>query len=115
MHELVRRSVHTSLKVRPDGMTNRLFVSRHHRGLSISSAQKLFKHYAQKAKVNASIHALRHSVATHMLEKSAPLAFLQDFLDHASITSPVLYSKLTDKRRAEVFSQLELTGALSVV
>lgn len=111
LNQLVKRSLTAYLKVRPDDETTALFVSRHHRGLSTSSAQKLFKRYAQKAKVNASIHALRHSVATHMLDNGAPLAWIQDFLGHASITSTVLYSKLTDKRREEVFHQLEMSGA----
>lgn len=84
------------------------------RPLSVSRVQKLFKTYARKAGVNASIHAMRHSIATHLLEQGAPIQWIQGFLGHESVNTTIIYAKLTDRRRHDVFNQLEMAGAFDV-
>ena len=90
------------------------FTTTSGRQLSVSRVQKLFKVYARKAGVNASIHAMRHSIATHLLEQGAPIQWIQEFLGHESLNTTVIYAKLTDRRRHDVFDQLELVGAFDL-
>jgi site-specific recombinase XerD len=46
-------------------------------------------------------HALKHSIATHLLDAGADLWFVQDWIGHASIRNTVIYAQLTSRRRDE--------------
>ena len=63
---------------------------------SASSVSKIVKRAAQKVgiKKNISIHTLRHSFATHMLEHGANLKLIQKLLGHTSLRSTMLYLHL---------------------
>lgn len=71
--------------------------------LSRSSVQRIVgKYLGQVATLSrVSPHVLRHSFATHLLERGADLRSIQEMLGHASLTSTQVYTHLnTEKLKA---------------
>ena len=74
-----------------------------------SSIQKIFDSAKKKAKITSSvtIHGLRHSFATHLVEKGVPLHVVQDLLGHHSIKTTEIYLHISNKFRKELKSPLD--------
>ncbi len=47
-------------------------------------------------------HLLRHSIATHLLDNGADIRHVQEFLDHASITSTQIYTQVSQLKLRSV-------------
>jgi type 1 fimbriae regulatory protein FimB/type 1 fimbriae regulatory protein FimE len=81
-----------------------LFLSRNNAPISRRRLDELMKHYGGRAGIPASkrhFHALKHSIATHLLDAGADLRFVQDWMGHASIANTIIYAQLTSRRRDE--------------
>lgn len=44
------------------------------------------------------LHCLRHSIATHLLDHGAAMEFVQEFLGHTTMDTSMLYSKRRKQR-----------------
>jgi len=49
---------------------------------------------------HATVHTLRHSYATHLLEAGINLRVIQSYLGHSSIQSTLVYTHLTQKAQS---------------
>lgn len=73
-----------------------LFLNRYGRKLSRQSVFKMIKTSALLAGIrkNISPHTLRHSFATHMIERGADLRVVQEMLGHESVTTTEIYTHI---------------------
>lgn len=91
--------------------TGALFVGRSGTRLTIYSIENIFKKYVRFAEIRRHVtpHALRHTMATMLINDGADLRAVQEMLGHASILSTQVYTKLIspskNKRSSVGFNQ----------
>jgi integrase/recombinase XerD len=81
-------------------------VGRH---LTERSAQKVFASACIKAgiKKDVSIHTLRHSFATHLLEGGTDLRYIQELLGHKNSKTTEIYTHVSQKSLGRIRSPLD--------
>jgi site-specific recombinase XerD len=74
-----------------------------------SSVQKAMSRVVQELefKKTISIHSLRHSYATHLLEAGVNLRLIQQYLGHSSLLSTMVYLHLTTASQEQAVARIE--------
>jgi integrase/recombinase XerD len=83
-----------------------LFYGRGRRSMSYPAARMMFQKYLDKAGLlhkGYTLHCLRHTFATELLNAGMHLECLQQLLGHESVEMTRRYAKLTDKTREEEY------------
>lgn len=89
---------------------NALFVNRRGARLTRQAAHKRFHEITTKFGINATVHTLRHSFATHMLLSGADIRSVQEMLGHKDIKTTQLYTHLDTRdliKEFDAFNPLE--------
>ncbi len=90
-----------------DAGENTLFLNMRGRPLTRQGLWLIFKKYAERAGLPSHVtpHTMRHSFATHMLDRNADLINVQKLLGHTSISTTQVYTHVSSERLREVYDE----------
>jgi site-specific recombinase XerD len=91
-----------------------LFPGRHPiNPISTRQLSRACKHAASKAKIEkrVSMHTLRHSFATHLLDEKVDVRIIQTLLGHSKLETTALYTQVATKLLVSVTSPLDRLGS----
>jgi integrase/recombinase XerD len=87
--------------------TPRLFVNAHGGSLSRVGLWMILRGYGRKAGIQMALspHVLRHSFATHLLERGADLRAIQMMLGHADLSTTQIYTHVLESRLRTIYDR----------
>jgi integrase/recombinase XerD len=90
---------------RPKTEINIIFLDKNKKQLTRQGLWFIVKKYVKSSGVrsSASTHTLRHSFATHLLEKGADLRSVQEMLGHSDISTTQIYTSVSRERLKRIY------------
>ena len=99
-------AIRAYLKMRKSA-SDALFLNKGGRRLSVLGTRKVVYKYIRSASLKSGLspHTLRHSFATHLLNRGADLRSVQELLGHVNLSTTQIYTHLTTDRLKSVYKK----------
>ena len=83
-----------------DKPCNKLFINNHGKGMTRQGFFKNLKKLLKEKGLNPDVspHTLRHSFATHLINRGADLRSIQEMLGHSDISTTKIYTEVSDEK-----------------
>jgi len=84
---------------KPKGSETAFILNQIHKRSSGSTYNKILKSILERTSISKEItlHCLRHSIATHLLDNNLPVEYVRDFLGHKHLESTQIYVRIKNK------------------
>lgn len=98
--------------LKSDSPERKIFTNRKGKVWSVSTIQKRVKNLIRLATgaTDMGPHALRHSFATHLLDRGADIRAVKDLLGHSSLSSTQIYTHLRPEQMKRIHRQAHPHG-----
>ncbi|MGB9677609.1 MAG: tyrosine recombinase XerC [Candidatus Ratteibacteria bacterium] len=100
------------IEKRPNKTEKFLFLNKYGKKLTERSIERIVKKYTLISGINKRVtpHTIRHTFATHLLDKGADLRTVQELLGHERITTTQIYTHLTVEKLKELYEKFHPRG-----
>jgi len=89
---------------------SKLFLNNHGNGITRQGFFKILKGLLLEKGLNPEVspHTLRHSFATHLINRGADLRSIQEMLGHSDISTTKIYTRVSDEKVIEDYNKYHL-------
>lgn len=94
-------------EIKPQKCDLAVFLNRWGERLTVRSIDRLFKEYLRSSGLLGRVtpHTLRHTIATHWLEKGMDLKTIQTLLGHSALTTTTIYTQVSTRLKRQTYEK----------